>query len=180
MRKAYLPGVVLFVAAAVLCQQVIAVTKTKLSTPSISCVSSTDSTITVQFCAGASGTPAGFTIEWMTLADFQNGTQYNAPGQWPTPAQTDRAFRYQILCKYSYSANARGGSQWAFTGQQCQNFVIGDPSVTTTSVNGVSTNCPGPLDCGTEYVFRAFAHADKTHYASDFSNTVQCDTEPCP
>src|SRR5436190_24383222 len=45
-------------------------TKPTYSTPTLSCTASTGNTITVQVCAGATGAPSGFTLQWLTAADF--------------------------------------------------------------------------------------------------------------
>jgi hypothetical protein len=45
--------------------------KPTYSTPTVSCFSSTPSSITVQVQAGATGAPAGFSIQWMKTTDLQ-------------------------------------------------------------------------------------------------------------
>jgi hypothetical protein len=45
--------------------------------------------------------------------------------------------------------------------------------------NGASTNCVEALECGTDYVFRAFAHATSDHKKSAFSQNTVCSTLPC-
>jgi hypothetical protein len=45
--------------------------KPTLSTPTVSCFSSTPSSITVQVQAGATGAPAGFSLQWMKTADLE-------------------------------------------------------------------------------------------------------------
>src|SRR5215204_1405649 len=69
--------------------------KTKMDVPTITCTQgSTQVSISLEVCAGATGTPAGFSIQWMTKAAFDaNG------GVWL--ASDDLA-----LCKASFSGNA--------------------------------------------------------------------------
>src|SRR6185503_17536305 len=43
---------------------------TKLAPPTITCGTSSPTTIEIQVCAGAQGAPAGFSIQWMKKADF--------------------------------------------------------------------------------------------------------------
>jgi hypothetical protein len=158
--------------------------KTKMDTPTITCVTSSGASITVEVCArsasGATGAPAGFSIQWMSCAAFDNGTDLdedgfytspgeNAPGQWP--ANSDLAPQ---LCKASLSGNAFG-SRYNLTPGACADVKIGD----TLLDNGASTTCNEPLDCGSCYVFRAFAHANNTLQRSDFTGTIWCSTVPC-
>src|SRR5687767_10642905 len=54
---------------------------------------STDATITLTVTAGATGAPAGFSVQWMTLKDF------NANGKaWPTDSLSTPA----SFCKASF------------------------------------------------------------------------------
>jgi hypothetical protein len=45
--------------------------------------------------------------------------------------------------------------------------------------NGTSTDCPVALECGTQYVFRAFGHATSKLTRSDFTLNLICETDPC-
>lgn len=47
-------------------------------TPSVRVVQTTESFVAIDVTAGPSGAPAGFTIDWMKVSD------YNANGGWPT------------------------------------------------------------------------------------------------
>src|SRR5438093_1317134 len=42
----------------------------QLDPPTLSCLTSTASSITLHVCAGASGAPAGVTIQWKKLSDY--------------------------------------------------------------------------------------------------------------
>src|SRR6185369_7840012 len=65
--------------------------KIGLDAPVISCVSSTDASITIRVCAGASGAPAGFSVQWMLKSD------YDVYGWSDDPANT------VSFCKASFS-----------------------------------------------------------------------------
>jgi hypothetical protein len=133
-----------------------------LSTPTVSCFSSTPSSITVQVQAGATGAPAGFSLQWMKTADLQA-----LGGVWPEDG----------FCKASFS-----GMPW------CSNYNLAPYATITIEVGDVlfdacgasSQNCSQvPLDCDTQYSFRAFAHANSTYNRSAFSATTTCSTESC-
>src|SRR4030095_7068479 len=44
--------------------------KTKIDPPVISCAASTAVSINILVCAGSTGLPAGFSIQWMTAVDY--------------------------------------------------------------------------------------------------------------
>lgn len=122
--------------------------KPDLTTPGISCLSSTASSITVQVCGtGVYGAPAGFSIHMKTKAD------YLIDGWDPTG---------------SYTCVSLGGncpnSPWSLSSGECVSVVISATTVSDyagQSICGVSSDCGlYTLQCGTEYVFRVFAHGD--------------------
>jgi hypothetical protein len=150
--------------------------KTKIDTPVIACDSSTQTSINVLVTApsgpGATGLPAGFSIQWQTAADF-------ALFGWPSdsacpPDVNGNPTCGDSFCKGSFSGNANLSRY---------NLLPGD----SVSVNigeflfdqGASTNCPGGLVCGTQYVFRAFGHATSTLNRSNFTDNLLCSTLPC-
>ena len=45
--------------------------------------------------------------------------------------------------------------------------------------NGASTNCAIGLDCGTQYMFRAFGHGNSTYNRSDDTAVLGCATLDC-
>jgi len=135
--------------------------KTKLDAPVVTCFSSTQGYINLQVCAGASGAPAGFSIQWMTQAAFiANGSV------WPADDL--------VVCHASFSGNANG-SRYDLTPGQCVVVRIGD----ILFDNGTSSSCTDELFCGTRYVFRAFAHATSSLMRSDFTGNIFCTTSPC-
>jgi len=134
--------------------------------PSLSCVGSGQSEITVKACAGASGAPAGITIHWMEKSVYD---QFGWGGE--------------NECALSLSGQPSlqhpGASRWELGPNQCQEIQLGDINFDETGVSG--TGCGlDPLKCGTEYVFRAFAHAGRGFGRSDWSADVVCSTQPCP
>jgi hypothetical protein len=135
--------------------------KTKMDTPAITCAGSTQVSINIKVCAGATGAPAGFSIQWMTAAD------YAANGGW-------RLSDDPLLCKASFSGNANL-SRYILGANECVTVNLGEFQFD----NGASTNCAGALVCGTEYVFRAFAHANSSLTRSDFTGNLSCSTLPC-
>jgi hypothetical protein len=144
----------------------LAAKKTKMDTPLISCGAAAQTYIELQVCApagtGATGAPAGFSIQWMTAAAFAaNGNQWLLSDD-------------PNLCKASFSGNANF-SRYNLAAGQCVTVRIGD----LLFDNGASTNCAGPLVCATDYVFRAFAHATSTLNRSDFTPNLTCSTTAC-
>jgi hypothetical protein len=136
--------------------------KTKMSTPTITCGASTQASIEITFTAGATGAPAGFSIQWMSAAAYAaNGNQWLASDN---PA----------LCKASFSGNA-----------SLSRYILAAGESVVVSVgeflfdNGASTNCGDALTCGTDYVFRAFAHASSTLQRSEFCANLTCSTLSC-
>jgi len=135
--------------------------KTKLDAPILSCSSSSQGSIDLQVCAGETGAPAGFSIQWMKQVDYiANGSV------WPSDET--------LLCHASFSGNANG-SRYNLGANECVTVRIGD----LLFDNGTSASCIDELFCGTAYVFRAFAHAGSTISKSDLSAIRTCTTMPC-
>jgi hypothetical protein len=136
--------------------------KPTYSTPTISCFSSTPSSITVQVQAGATGAPAGFSIQWMKTTDLQA-----LGGVWPADG----------FCKASFSG-VPGCSNYNLAPYSTITIQIGDNLFDACGAS--SENCAQiPLDCATQYSFRAFAHATSVANRSAFSATTTCTTESC-
>jgi hypothetical protein len=135
--------------------------KTKLDMPVVSCAGSTQASINLQVCAPG-GAPAGFTIQWMAAADYAaNGNAWYSSDD---PA----------ACDASFSGNANL-SRYNLSPGQCVTVNVGE----FLFDNGASTNCDEALVCGTDYVFRSFAHATSSLNRSDFTANVTCATLPC-
>ena len=145
--------------------------KTKMDAPTITCGTSTQVSINIQVTAGATGAPAGFSIQWITAAAYALGPD-GTPGttddnSWP--ASDDLA-----LCKASFSGNANL-SRYNLAPNASVTVNIGE----FLFDEGASTNCGGALVCGTNYVFRAFVHANSTLQRSDFTANLTCKTLDC-
>lgn len=136
--------------------------RAKYDTPRINCAYSTQVSIDVAVCAGASGAPAGFSLQWMTK------DEYAANGDVWYLSDDPR------LCKASFSGNANL-SRYNLGPNECVVVRVGD----FLFDNGASTNCGDGLTCETVYVFRVFAHADNRRMRSDFTANLCCGTLPC-
>ncbi len=134
--------------------------KTKMDKPTISCAGATQASLYVQVCAGATGAPAGFSLQWMKQADL-----VAAGGVWPSSEE---------MCHASFSGNANL-SRYNLRARECVMVNVGE----FLFDNGASTNCENALDCGTDYVFRAFSHANSALMRSEFTANLTCGTLPC-
>jgi hypothetical protein len=138
----------------------------------LSCgVDSTQVSLNVEVCAGATGLPAGFSLQWVTAEQYANGPD-GIPGTvddntWPASDSVD-------LCKASFSGNANL-SRYNLAPNTCVTVNVGE----FLFDNGASTNCLDALVCGTDYVFRAFGHATSTLRRSDFTLNHSCSTLGC-
>jgi hypothetical protein len=145
--------------------------KTKLDTPTLSCGSSTEVSINIQVCAGPSGAPAGFSLQWVTAEAFALGPDGVAntadDNTWPASDSPD-------LCKASFSGNANL-SRYNLAANECVTVNVGE----FLFDNGASSNCIDALECGTTYVFRAFAHNTVELGRSDFTANRMCSTLAC-
>lgn len=136
--------------------------KPPLDTPTISCADSTAASIDVQVCAGASGAPAGFTVQWLTSDDYAaNGGTFEGASGNPN-------IHY---CDASFSGNAKD-SRYVLAAGQCVTVRIGELLMD----NGASTSCPEALTECTTYYFRVFAHASGGSGRSAFSAAINCTT----
>jgi hypothetical protein len=137
----------------------------KITTPVITCGNSTQTSIEIRVCApsGGTGFPAGFSIQWMSKAAYvANGNQWYASND-------------ARLCKASFSGNANL-SRYNMAAGECVTVKIGD----FLFDEGASTNCGDDLNCGTEYIIRAFGHATSTFNKSDVTNPpLTCSTLSC-
>jgi len=143
-------------------QDAVAAPKPPISTPAISCAGSTQTSINVQVCAGTTGLPAGFTLQWLKAADYvANGNQWLSDSD-------------PLACSAGFSGNANL-SRYNLGPGECVTVNVGD----FLFDNGASTNCPLGLECGTQYVFRAFGHATNSLSRSAFTAVVTCATLDC-
>jgi hypothetical protein len=135
--------------------------KPSFNAPSIQVVSADEHTITLRVTAGASGAPAGFTVQWERRDD------------WNTHGWASGQYSY---CQASFSGNA-SGNYYALAPGASADVVIG---VDDYDIAGASGGC-GELSCGTEFAFRGFAHATSSTNRSPFSaDLVTGSTTACP
>jgi len=150
--------VLALLASAVLVNPFSSSAKSNISTPTINCNGATQTSINILVTAGATGLPAGFTLQWIKASDLAaNG------GVWPDG-----------VCGGSFSGNANL-SRYNLASGESVSVNVGE----FLFDNGASTTCPGPLECDTTYVFRAFGHATNSLNRSDFTPNLECSTLPC-
>jgi hypothetical protein len=144
---------------------------TKVSTPGIQCEANTEVSINIKVTAGPTGAPAGFSLQWITAEQYAFGPDGLAEtlddNSWPASDSPN-------LCKASFSGNANL-SRYNLEPGEMVSVNAGE----FLFDNGASSNCVGALECGTTYVFRAFAHATSTLFRSDFTANLTCSTLPC-
>ena len=151
--------------------------KAKLDKLLLSCDSSTPTSITIRVTAGGSGAPAGFSIQWMKLSEFQANNN-----MWPSDSDCPLDVNGNPTCPTSFCKASLSGVPG------CSNYNLGPNQSTTIQIGdnlfddcGASSTCASdPLECNTQYVFRAFAHNVPGGLArSDFSANQVCSTAPC-
>jgi hypothetical protein len=157
------------------------------ATPTITCCGNTETTITLQVCAGATsgttivgGAPGGFSIQWAKLPPNTTCASFVWP-EYTDPTDLDPT---EEFCKASFSGHP-GCSAYNLPISGCT------PCKGPGSVNignlfddecGVELNiCGGEeLECGSTYVFRAFIHATAGVKRSAFTANLCCSTAACP
>jgi len=144
-----------------------------MSTPVLTCSQINFVSFDVRVCAGATGAPAGFSLQWVTAAQLANGPDGIAgtldDNTWPASESLD-------LCKASFSGNANG-STYVLAANACTAVQLGDNLFDNA---GASSNCPStPLLCGTTYAVRGFAHATSGLNRSAFTANLFCTTSAC-
>jgi hypothetical protein len=148
---------------------------TTMDTPYMSCSGATMASLDVVTCGGPiTGAPSGFSVQWVPasqLADGPDGISGTIDDNtWPASDSAD-------LCKASFSGKANGTS-YNLGPNQCVVENVGDNLFDNP---GASSNCASiPLECGTTYAFRAFAHANSKLFRSAFTPDLFCSTQACP
>jgi len=126
---------------------------------------------TITVTAGPSGAPAGFTVWWMTRADFiANGSQWWLYGD---PRQGEASFTG------SPSLNLFPGDapSFALGPNQTITIEIGDlADETGLTATDWRSSWGGELAYGTQYVFCAFANANPSTYQSGFTENFEAGT----
>jgi hypothetical protein len=143
------------------------------NTIAISYETSAASNIAINVTAGQTGARAGFSIQWMRLAD------YIALGnQWPVTSEIPNAAA-PSFCRANFGGIVPSSSCMAYNLRPGQSvtITIGDDSLYDNCA--VSSPCSGgPLLCNTAYVFRALV-LDSTQGGFRVSDTITCATLPC-
>ena len=137
----------------------------------ISYETSASSNIAITVNAGQAGAPAGFLIQWLTLADY-NALGNRWPGSYEIPNSQAPSF-----CRATFGVPVTPGcAGYSLRPWQSVTVTIGDDSLHDNCA--VSSPCSGsPLLCNTTYVFRAFALDSKGQLS--VSNSITCATLPC-
>jgi hypothetical protein len=118
--------------------------------------------IAMHITAGASGAPGGFTVCWMTLADFEaNGSDWS----------------YAHSVGADMSASFTGTPTKHTEGGTITSYVLGPSETVTMEIGdlfdetGVTTTDTDELDPGETYVMTAFANEFGGNPRSDYSTT---------
>ena len=149
--------------------------KPTMSSPLLSCGGSGQDYIDINVTGGSTtGAPAGFTIQWQTVGDYN---QFGWPANSSCPLDAEGVPTCgESFCTASFSGNA-SSSNYNLAAGQPVTVRIGDLMLD----NGVSTDCPQVrLLCSHNYVFRAFAHANSARQRSAFTENLTCSTLECP
>ena len=143
-------------------ERIHAATNAQLDPPTLSVTGSTQTSITIQVCAGASGAPGGFSLHWKTANDY-------ALYGW----SSDSGDSYQAASFTAFVA----GSRYGLDPGECVDVVPG--AFSQDAGFSVTDGGLAPLECGTEYAFRAFAHADGVSTRSTFTPTLVASAAAC-
>lgn len=138
-----------------------------LDVPQLVAVSIDRSSARLLVTAGPSGTPSGFTVEWMTRAD------YDAEGGWPTNPSDPRI----VTCSFTGSPTLTvmpGVADYTLGSGVSTLVEIGDLHDET----GIYTYYDQELGWNSEYVFRVFANGSENDPQSAHSQTVFVTTDP--
>ena len=141
----------------------VAVAQAPYDAPSIAVVDEGLFRITLSVTAGASGAPAGFSIQWMKKSD------YDALGRtWPDEGHP--ALKY-CQCYGPYTLNQWAGSP-VMGPNETSYLQLGD----LNDESGLYGNDYDHLLPGTEYVVRGYVEGDGNGDPSAFSSTVNTET----
>lgn len=127
----------------------------------------TQTSIALTVTAGATGAPAGFSIQWMTYDAFHaNGDV------WPTDSSLWCSASFSGVPWGASSVKQAGLNSYSLGANQPVTIVIGDlaSDLLNQQLGFSTTACnDGLLQCGTRYVFRAFAHGNSTTNRSAYT-----------
>jgi hypothetical protein len=116
--------------------------------------------------AGPSGAPAGFSLQWMSVSDYEaNGFAWYS-------SDDPRLCKMSFSGQPSFSGNV-AFTRWELSANGSVAIRLGDALFDETGVSGSlgpdGFNGPCGFECGQEYYFRAFAHASRFSGRSCFS-----------
>lgn len=130
--------------------------------PDISCGIEACNSITLNVCGGGwGGAPAGFMVQWQTRADFDEHG-------WP-------AGKGNASSAPSFGWASFVGGRYALEEYECIPIQFGQNPFVEEGVTSGGND--GPLETGTNYVFRTYAYGDSMMSESDWSGTLNCHTE---
>jgi hypothetical protein len=143
----------------------------QLDAPTVTCIGATQSSITLNICAGPSGAPAGISIHWSTCAQYiANGNHI------PDPSGGGFAISLSGNCQ-------QGNAPWNLGPNACKTITINANTLINAAAEGCgSSGNTADLLCNTCYAFQVFAHNDPGPNGcnkSDLSVVAQCNTSPC-
>lgn len=124
--------------------------KPALSAPILTVVGADQDSISIQVCAGESGAPAGFSVQW-GAAELEVVDQ----------------------CLGSFSGNA---NQSRFRLDSCECVVLDIGNL--ASENGATFTC-NQISCGQDIIVRAFAHGTSALKRSPFTQVIGASAEEC-
>lgn len=138
--------------------------KPSFDIPSLTCDTSTETSLQVKITAGATGATGGFRVRWMTSEDFaQFGWDYEVDGE--------NLYECQEMFQVT-------GNNDDFALESNDEF----PFFLESYVDGNGESCDRTLACGMEYVFKvqALNESGKDDLkASEWSGNLFCSTTPC-
>lgn len=177
--------------------------KTTLDAPKLSCsAGASGASIDLTVKAGKSGAPAGFTVHWILKSEQGSsriGSNSGGGGDHDDDDDDDGDHHHDGNCGHDHDDDDHGedddddddDSPWcqaSFSGNaRGHHFRLGPGQSVTINIGdsvfdtpGASSACENdPLECGKQYVFKAFAHADKSKRKSKWSATTVCSTADC-
>jgi hypothetical protein len=133
-----------------------------LDPPDIACGVQACDSITLNLCGGGwMGAPWGFMVQWQKRSDYD---QYG----WPAGTGTTSS-------SPSFAWTSFTGGRYALAQYQCIPIQFGNNPFDEP---GVASSAPdGPLEIGTDYVFRTYAYGTDSMAISAWSGTLACHTE---
>lgn len=132
----------------------------RYDTPIINVVDASRASITLEVTAGATGLPAGFSIDWMTQQAFLLGG-WNGAGNY-----------YCTLNGTPTWNTWPGATTYRLGPYETARIEIGDMFDET----GIATDYNVELDFGVNYVFRGYADGDANGEASYYTSTILAST----